>query len=132
MRKSLYLTSLVVLFLISSMAYGQGPTPAKNGPQDDKLNGYDKSEYYHLTIKVPADVLSSTKAADKINVYMHQQITAWEQTNKRPVSSQEKAQLEDYLQKIYDDGVALYMPPPTKSAPAQADPPREKPAIIED
>ncbi len=105
--KKLYLI-LGLLWFSAALAQAQNPVTynpneLKEGqkePAAQLINGYPATDYYYNQISIPADVLASTAVTDKIAVAFHNKMVAWEQSNKRPLRSLPKDELQSLLAQL--------------------------------
>lgn len=124
-----------MLFCMTGFAQTVQPKPVTDA--DDKakgaplLNGYPSTQYYHLNITIPVDVQNSTKKEDRINVFIHNKIVAFEQSQLKPFSSLPKLEMENLLRAYKDEAEKTLYPAPATEATKQPDGPVTKPAIIE-
>lgn len=125
------LLTICMLLGIAGFAQTSVSDAEEKAAKTEMLNGYPTSKYYHLTIQIPEDVKTSDKKTDRVNVYIHNKIVGFEQSEQRPFSSLPKLEMEQMLRAYEDEAYATLFPSDNaeNSTPKQ-DPPAEKPAII--
>jgi hypothetical protein len=133
MRKGI-ICFLLGIFCLSGIALsaqtGISDAAEKNG-KTEQLYGFPVTQYYHLNITIPPDVLASQAKQDRVNVYIHNKIVDFEKTNHKPLSSLPKLEMEDRLKAFEKEAYSTLFPAPMEKAKNAPEEPEQKPAIIE-